>query len=491
MCISMKIEADLMILTRGAVCVSLNLGTTKIIPDESYYGGLLTAVMNLSDFTSEEVSQMNLDQNTSVTLQFDLTYEVQFVFISQKIKLKQIKKHLAKIRGLFHELYQPDDLLNWSGDLKMFAPFIDKVYIYCEKGTLKKEKKDHPTDSKLLDIEKEQLDVIKELEKLNNIEISNLIKAQEKSITELDLSNLNIQTLPEGFGHLKRMKSLNLMNNELTSLPESFGELQVLENLNINNNRFTDLPTPIGKLQKLTKMAYHSNPWVGESKLMIKNSLPVVLDYCRKRSSILLFISHAVKDLTKYEIEKIAAYLEAQPEIYKVYYCERDLVGDIDSFMDEKIQLCQLLLFIATHQSVFKSKDCKHEIDVATENDIGIIPIKTSEVNWEDLSRLGLSRELGLEFIKEEIEEFLTNLYKYIKQYKRQIDLFDKDQGRIDKIKLEIKTLLVNELNSEGFTNFMHNYFDRIKPLLQASRIPSEKNISVIHQIFDLFKKQM
>lgn len=486
----MKIEADLMILRGGVACVSLNLGTTKIVSDESYYGGLLSAVMALSDFTSEEVSQMNLDQNTSISLQYDLAYEVQFVFISQNMKLEQIKNHLTIIRGFFHELYQPDDLLNWSGNLEMFTPFIDQVYIYYEKGTLKKEKKDDLKDSKLLDIEKEQLDVVKELEQLNNIEISNLIKTQEKSITELDLSNLNIVTLPVGFGQLKRLKSLNLMNNELTTLPESFGELQGLENLNINNNRFTDLPTPLGKLQKLAKMAYHSNPWTGESKLMIKNSLPIVLDYCRKRSSIFLFISHAVKDLNKYEIEKIAAYLEAQPEIYKVYYCERDLVGDIDIFMDEKIQICQLLLFIGTNQSVFKSEDCKHEIDVANENDIGIIPIKTSEVKWEDLSRLGLSRELGLEFIIEELEEFLTNLYKYIKQYKRQIDLFDKDQGRIDKIKLEIKTILVNELNSEEFTNFVQNHFDRIEPLLQASRIPSQKNSSVIHQIFDLFKKQ-
>ena len=486
----MKIEADLMILARGVACVSLNLGTTKIVPDESYYGGLLSAVMNLSDFTSEEVSQMNLDQNISVTLQYDLAYEVHYVFISQKIKLKQIQKHLTKIRGFFHELYQPNDLLNWSGDLEMFAPFIDQVNKYCEKGALKTEKKVHLTDSKLFDIEKKQLDVVKELEQLNNIEISNLIKTQEKNIIELDLSNLNIMKLPEGFGHLKRLKSLNLMNNELTSLPESFGGLQGLENLNINNNRFIDLPTPLGKLKKLTKMAYHSNPWVGESKLMIKNSLPVVLDYCRKKSSIVLFISHAVKDLDKYEIEKIAEYLETQPEIYKVFYCERDLVGDIDQFMDEKIPISQLLLFIGTNQSVFKSEDCKHEIDVANKNDIGIIPIKTSEVNWEDLSSLGLSRELGLEFIKEEIEEFLMNLYKYIKQYKRQIDLFDKEKGRIDKFKLEIKTLIVNELNSEEFTNFVQNYYDVIEPLLQHSKTPTKKNSSVIHQIFDLFRKQ-
>ena len=64
---------------------------------------------------------MNLDQNTSVSFQFDSAYEVHFVLITQKTKVKQIKKHLSKIRDLFHELYQPDDLLHWSGDIRVFT----------------------------------------------------------------------------------------------------------------------------------------------------------------------------------------------------------------------------------------------------------------------------------------------------------------------------------------------------------------------------------
>ncbi|KKL08850.1 hypothetical protein LCGC14_2224400, partial [marine sediment metagenome] len=43
-----------------------------------------------------------------------------------------------------------------------------------------------------------------------------------------------------------------------------------------------------------------------------------------------------------------------------------------------------------------------------------------------DLAQINLSRELGLEFDKENFDRFCSNLYQYILNFKREIDLMDK-----------------------------------------------------------------
>lgn len=70
---------------------------------------------------------------------------------------------------------------------------------------------------------------------------------------------------------------------------------------------------------------------------------------------------------------------------------------------------------------------------IALKREIEVIPIKGMDISWGDLNRIDLTeedlgyfdlgREKGIEFNLENFSSFCDNLYKYIKQYKRNINL--------------------------------------------------------------------
>ncbi len=173
-----------------------------------------------------------------------------------------------------------------------------------------------------------------------------------------------------------------------------------------------------------------------------------------KKTSINIFISHAVSDFEEYEIESFSAYLEKNKAINKVYYCEKDISFDIDEWMDQTIPKCQILLFIATENSLI-SKDCTRELQIARKNELSIIPIKGKNLDWSDLSPINLERQFGFEYDKEIFNEFKKNLFTYISKFKEDLDkllkLLNKSSiSFIDTIKSELN------LSSEqirGLTN--------------------------------------
>ncbi|KKN37246.1 hypothetical protein LCGC14_0765370 [marine sediment metagenome] len=119
--------------------------------------------------------------------------------------------------------------------------------------------------------------------------------------------------------------------------------------------------------------------------------------------------------------------MENQKEISQVFFCEEDLAGNIDEWMLDAVQKCQLMLFIGTRKSVLNSPDCANELQFADKFSIPVIPIKGYDIDWPDLAEINLSRELGLEFDKENFNEFFINLYQYILNFKQEIDLMDKE----------------------------------------------------------------
>ncbi|HDZ19066.1 MAG TPA: TIR domain-containing protein [archaeon] len=150
-------------------------------------------------------------------------------------------------------------------------------------------------------------------------------------------------------------------------------------------------------------------------------------DYLRKKATIRVFISHAVIDFEPYRIGDLVEFLENQKEISQVFFCEEDLAGNIDEWMLDAVQKCQLMLFIGTRKSVLNSPDCANELQFADKFSIPVIPIKGYDTDWPDLAEINLSRELGLEFDKENFNEFFINLYQYILNFKQEIDLMDKE----------------------------------------------------------------
>jgi hypothetical protein len=250
-------------------------------------------------------------------------------------------------------------------------------------------------------------------------------------ITELEIIDNELTSLPESFGELKELKELDLSENQLTSLPESFVNLTSLTKLNLSNNEFTEIPTQLWALKELTDLNLSNNPLSDEEQNVIQKVPDLIREYLRVKATIVVFISHAVIDYEPYRVGDLVEYLEKQKEISQVFFCEEDLAGNIDEWMLNAVQKSQLILYIGTNKSVFNSVDCDNELQLADKFSIPVIPLKGKDIDWPDLAEKNLSRELGLEYDTDNFDDFCSNVYKYVENFKREINLMEKEERRL------------------------------------------------------------
>jgi len=288
-----------------------------------------------------------------------------------------------------------------------------------------------------------------------------------KNLKNLNLRENKLENLPNNIGKLISLKKLNLKENQLNHIPESIGELNGIESLILGNNYLFELPWTIWKLKNLNFLHLDNNSWKDEWEELASRDLPSILKFCQKRATINIFISYAVADFDDFHIKDISEFLAGQEEIYNAFYCETDLTGNIDDFMNETVPKCQLLLFFASNKSVFNSVDCAHELELARKHNIQIIPIKGKDVNWGELKEKNLDRLLGHEFNENEFNEFCENLYEYIKQFKRDVNLFDSEEAKFDKEKLNVQNLINRYLDSEEFNEILRENLEKFKEIFQ------------------------
>jgi leucine-rich repeat protein SHOC2 len=79
------------------------------------------------------------------------------------------------------------------------------------------------------------------------------------SLTSLDLHNNQLNTLPDSIGEISNLIWILLDNNKLSILPESIGNLRNLSCLYLDNNQLTALPDNIGNLSDLTVLSLRNN----------------------------------------------------------------------------------------------------------------------------------------------------------------------------------------------------------------------------------------
>ncbi len=245
-------------------------------------------------------------------------------------------------------------------------------------------------------------------------------------LKSLTITHTPLEILPESFGKLTSLEFLDLSSNSLNKLPDSFRNLKSISTLNLSNNLFNEIPTQLWSFTLLTHLNLSNNPLDDEEKSIIQKAPDSIREYLRKKATIKIFISHAVIDFEKYQIGKLVEYLKNQKEISEVFFCEEDLTGNIDQWMLDTVQKSQLILFVATKKSLYDSVDCRNELQLADKFSIPIIPLKGDDVDWNELAEQKLSRELGIEFERNNFEAFYADLYKYIYNFKREIDLMSK-----------------------------------------------------------------
>jgi internalin A len=84
-------------------------------------------------------------------------------------------------------------------------------------------------------------------------------RARAEKATELDLSGLDLETVPERLGEMTSLRELYLYNNQLTSVPERLGELTALQRLRLDNNQLTSVPERLGELTALRELWLNDN----------------------------------------------------------------------------------------------------------------------------------------------------------------------------------------------------------------------------------------
>ncbi len=87
--------------------------------------------------------------------------------------------------------------------------------------------------------------------------------AKEAKVKHLDLSNKDINELPDEIGSITSLTSLNLSYNEIEELPDSICKLSGLQELFLLRNRIKKLPHGISALSKLKTLDISFNPISG------------------------------------------------------------------------------------------------------------------------------------------------------------------------------------------------------------------------------------
>jgi Leucine-rich repeat (LRR) protein len=105
------------------------------------------------------------------------------------------------------------------------------------------------------------------------IALERIEEARVSGVTELDLGNFGLSTLPPEIGMLENLEGLHLWDNHLTTVPPEIGNLRNLVWLNLGNNQISYLPPEIGNLQNLQLLELHNNQL---------NNLPIELNNLQK-----------------------------------------------------------------------------------------------------------------------------------------------------------------------------------------------------------------
>ena len=84
-------------------------------------------------------------------------------------------------------------------------------------------------------------------------------KAYLSQSESLDLSNLNLRTLPDAIGNLGNLKKLILNGNRLSTLPETMWDLDDLQKLSLENNELRAVPDVVCSLINLQELNLSDN----------------------------------------------------------------------------------------------------------------------------------------------------------------------------------------------------------------------------------------
>ena len=101
--------------------------------------------------------------------------------------------------------------------------------------------------------------ILKTIEEKTGRKIKRYKTDDNNCVTGLDMSESQLESLPEEIGQLKALQILYLYQNQLTAIPEEIAQLENLQILHLSENQLTSIPPEIGQLQNLQILYLYRN----------------------------------------------------------------------------------------------------------------------------------------------------------------------------------------------------------------------------------------
>lgn len=97
----------------------------------------------------------------------------------------------------------------------------------------------------------------------------------QKGLEELNVSNNElIGAMPAEIRHLENLRVLDASDNQMTGIPAEIGQLHNLQILDLSNNKLTGLPYELGNLQNLKTLNISGNNYFQLDLSVIQKKLP-------------------------------------------------------------------------------------------------------------------------------------------------------------------------------------------------------------------------
>ncbi len=321
------------------------------------------------------------------------------------------------------------------------------------------------------------------LEKLLYLDVENNLLTEIKNLEPLKKLiwlNLSVNQIEEikGLEELRNLRRLELENNNISEI-KGLENLRNLEWLALWNNKITQLKG-LENLTSLKGTRINRNPFNEEAKKILGKGTKAAREYCIENTKVNIFINFANSEYQKFQIADIKKFLLEQKEINEVFLKESESNKN-------RLENSNIMLFVASRDSVFNSSDCKLYIEEARKNSVGLIPIKFKDVNWIELRSIGLSRELGIEFSLEDFESKLREIYIMIQKYRREYNVFDPQFEKVNILRNQLQDALEAIFDSYLFTNFIMDYR---KKMAETIKEDGSFNYQVFFDMFNSYSKK-